>query len=569
MVGHSLLGRIIVLVFALAAATVTSAEVTVRVDRNPVSVNESFRLTYEADFQFRHRPDLAPLSNQLDILGTSSSTKIVNINGRQELAQSLILDVMAKDEGMLTIPSVDFDGQRTDELTINVLPAAAGTNVAGTTASDFFFEVTVDPEAPYVQSQLVYTMRLFYAIDVSNASLSKPTISSGDAIIEQLGEDAHFRTQRNGRDYTVVERRYAVFPQASGSLRIEPLRFDAQKGGRASMFDSFAQRGQPVRLNSEAVEIEVLPIPGDYTGKEWLPARRVYLQEDWSGAIADLPVGEPVTRTVQLVADGLRASQLPEVSPTAPQGLKQYPDHPVLEDRPGPTGVTGIRQEKIALIPSAPGDYEIPEIALPWFNTQTGEVEYARLPSRTITVTGALAAPVAPTTAETDVAGNIDVVDATVPASPSPVGSIWKWLSLGLSVAWLLTIVAWLLSRRRRGDDELTQKRAKVRPLTHKEVSAELKAACLSGSKDATRNALLKWSAVRWPGNPATSLGEIASRLSGELQTEIHGLNRALYEQGDSEWSGDPLWSAFIVQKVSRSKRAEESTPRLAPLHRL
>ena len=91
---------------------------------------------------------------------------------------------------------------------------------------DLFLEVEATPRNPYIQSQVFYTMRLYTKVDISQARLNEPELT--DAVIERLGEDSSYNTQVNGVNYSVTERRYAIFPQKSGQLTIKPLVLTAE-----------------------------------------------------------------------------------------------------------------------------------------------------------------------------------------------------------------------------------------------------------------------------------------------------------------------------------------------------
>ena len=93
---------------------------------------------------------------------------------------------------------------------------------------------------------------------------------------------------------------------------------------------------------SKLVALQVRPIPQTFTGKYWLPLRKLDLQEQWSVDPSALPEGEPATLTLKITAHELTASQLPDVDNHLPDTLKQYPDQPVLKDTTDSHGITGI-----------------------------------------------------------------------------------------------------------------------------------------------------------------------------------------------------------------------------------
>jgi hypothetical protein len=133
-------------------------------------------------------------------------------------------------------------------------------------------ELGIDGDQVMVQQQVPVVVRLYSAVPIRGGELSAP--SADGAVLERLGEDSQYRTQRNGRDYQVIERRFSLSPQRSGELRIAPVQFEGElmSTGRAAASDRFGrlfndpmmdrmfgdmsfpmlQRGEPVRARSSA-----------------------------------------------------------------------------------------------------------------------------------------------------------------------------------------------------------------------------------------------------------------------------------------------------------------------------
>ena len=173
------------------------------------------------------------------------------------------------------------------------------------------------------------------------------------AVIEKLGEDKSYEVQRGRNQYLVIERQYAIFPQKSGLIKIDPIIFQGQVGGAGRLFiDPFGPQPQAVMKRSKSLELNVKPVPDTFTGSSWLPATKLELSEQWSSDPLKINQGEPVTRTLKLEARGLPASQLPEIVSELDKKLKQYPDQPILDEKYDRHGLNGIRQQKTALIPS-------------------------------------------------------------------------------------------------------------------------------------------------------------------------------------------------------------------------
>ena len=554
--------RAVIFIGAWLLSVAAVAAVDARVDRTTFPVTDSLRVVFETDQSVDGSPDWSPLNADFEILGTSQSTSVNIINGRMRRAATWNVDLMARRPGMLIVPSIRIGSESTRPIGLKV--QAGVVDADGVPAGDAFLEVEVDSAAPYVQEQLIFTIRLFRRVTLSNASLTEPSISGGDIAVERLGDDIGYETRRGNTTFAVVERRYAMFAQSSGLAVIQPLLFEGRAGSASrSAFDPFS-RGRVVRARSKPIEIDVRPIPDAFAGRVWLPASQLLLVESMSDGGNEFRVGEPVTRTLTLRANGLAANQLPEIASQAPDGIKQYPDQPVLENRPSADGVRGIRQEKVALIPARAGMMTLPAVTVPWWNTRTDELEYARLAERVINVLPASGA-----------AGNqsSSLLEAPVASVAKPNGLSldmpakssdmrWRWVSGALAVGWLATVLVWWYRSRRK-----PLPAAVLAKPSQRQLRRNLERACQSNMAVDAQQALLAWAGQRWPGSQIRSLGQFAARLEGELQGEVHLLSQALYAESDRTWSGEKLWQLFEEFGRARSARVTPPDPQLEPMY--
>jgi hypothetical protein len=552
-------------IFLLGSINSFAANIQVFVDRNPVSVDESFQLVFEANGTINGEPDFTPLETDFDILNQSQGSQISIINGQHSSTKRWTLTVIAKRTGKLTIPAIYFGHDSSAPRTITVQKAPS---VAAPTDTEIFLEVNAEPKNPYVQSQVLYTVRLFYARKLKDASLTEPKLRDGEAVVEKLGEDSHYETRRDGKRFKVIERKFALFPQHSGDVTIEPLIFQGKiVEGRSShsFFDDFfgrQTRTRTQRLRSNAIVLTVRPIPESFTGKTWLPAQQLKLQETWSENPPQFKAGEPITRTLTLSAEGLTAGQLPELSQLSipPQGLKQYPDQPKLEKQSSPHGLITLREEKIAMIPSNEGHYTLAAIQIPWWNTETEQMELAQLPARTLTALPADNAPSpmtsSPAAAAPPMTSTHNQVAAPLKTLPieQPTTRLWMWLSVILAIGWIGTLIAWWLISRRK-----TAPRPVMPTQNNKAVIKTLKSACHSNHPRRTKEALLVWAKAHFKEHSPNSLDEIAQRCGEPLQAQIQRLNRFLYSHTAEQWQGADLWKAFKTYNAQpQTARAEE-----------
>lgn len=549
----------------LLSAPLSAARIEVHVDRDPVPVDESFQLVFEAQDSVDGDPDFSPLEKDFQVLSTAQSSRYSFVNGRASSVKTWTLTLIARSPGRHTIPPISFGKDRSPPLTITVTAAGSGGDPQSD-RTEIFIEVEAQPLDPRVQAQAIYRVRLYLGVPVSNASLTDPEVQKGQAVIERLDADRNYETRVMGRRFQVLERSYAVYPQASGPLVLGPVQFQGRVGRDVfSLFDPFGPQPKTVLRQSAPVTMEVKPVPQDFPGRHWLPARRVEIREEWSQDADSFRVGEPMTRTLFIEAEGLSSSQLPELSENYPGVFKVYPDQPVLRDEKSRDGITGTREEKAALIPQQPGTFELPGISIPWWNTQTGKVEYARLPARTVEVMPAAAGAVQQPGAEAPARAPRPGTPAPSPEPAAPEAvSPWMWVSLALALGWAGTILSWFVGRRRsrpRGDETAR--------LSRRQAKEALRAACEAGAPAAARDALMKWGKLAFRDQPPRSLGEIAARCPGPLADELHRLNAALYARPGSKWDGAALWQAFSQHAPSPGADARGQEGDLQPLFRL
>ena len=521
---------------ALVPSPRASAEPAIAyLERDPIRADETVRLIIETEETVAGQlPDLRPLQRDFRVRGTSTSTQIKLINGKQITKTQWIVELEPTREGTLTIPSLAVGRLKTPTLGLKVLPATAQADAG---SQDVFLEVEVDRTDPYVQSQLLYTVRLLLAVDIIDGSLSEPQINN--ALVERLGKDASFEALRGARRYRVIERRYAVFPQVSGVLMIEPMRFVGQivdRSKQRSMFDGFFDRGKSIRARSSSIQLTVRPQPNGYAGV-WLPARELTLEEAWSTQPPVFRVGEPITRTLTLRALGLGGAQLPELPASSVAALKIYPDQPTTDSNQQGNWVTGIRQERQALVPSETGRVELPAIRIPWWDVNANKRKEAVIPGRVVTVAAADGA--SPVSA-VNVRGEGGATAREQPAHASAT-RIWQVTSVVLCVGWIVTLLAWY-RRIHHKQRVVTGPALDIAP--ERRCRRRLRDACLGHDMRGAKTALLDWARLRWRADPPCSLGAIAARLDNPLLTgAIRDLDHALYCAPPMNWDGAQLWA--------------------------
>ncbi|MDD5277162.1 MAG: BatD family protein [Methylovulum sp.] len=558
----------VLVVVMLMPEWLLAAQISTSVDRDPVSVDDSFQIMFVANGSPDDDPDFSPLEQDFSILSRSQASSVSLVNGKASKTMRWTLDVMAKHAGALVIPAIKFGDDTSEALPVKVI--AGATDKAVDTNADLFMEVEATPESPYLQAQVLYTMRLYTRVEIAQARLNEPELA--DAVIEKLAEDSNFNTRINGVDYSVTERKYALFPQKSGTLTIKPLVLTADVlANNRTMFNSFFNSSvtRTKRVESKPITLDVKPAPATFTGAHWLPAEQLELTEQWSGDITQMKVGEPLTRTLTVRAKAATVGQLPELSvATAHDALKSYPDQPVLQEQKNADGLLAIREEKIALMPSKAGTYQLPAIEIPWFNTQTQKMAVAKIPETTLTVTAAVTsqpppAPVSAAPAATPKPAEATAINQAQTQTPAQSAS-WMWVSLFLALGWLITVV-YFLSSRGSAKKQAAKDQGEPDQVRIKEIVSRLKQACANNDAVAAKNALLDWGKQQFD---AANLGAVAGFCEARLRDEILSLNQLLYGKDTAQWQGKKLFQAFSENNARKKITGAQDTG-LEPLFRL
>ncbi len=561
----TILRTIVISVFlsmGLLSTTSYAALVDVTADRTEVSMDESFTLTFESKEDVDDDPDFSVLERDFQILSQSQQSSVQIVNGRMDKKKSWIVTLMPKRAGKLIVPPVSFGDDNSQLIKIVVNEQSSAPN--GSSSEDMFLEVSVDNESPYVQAQILYRVKLYRAINTSNASLTEPTVSSNKAIVTRLGEDVQYNKYHSGRNYQVVERRYAIFPQQSGEMTIDPLLFEAdiQTGGRYGL-QLFNPGMNRKRVRSDSITVNVLPIPPNHSG-EWLPTTQLNIEAKWPDASPDFRVGEPVTRTIIVQAERLTAAQIPEIKMNLPPTLKQYPDQPQLNDNQGEIGILGERIEKIAIIPTTPGKITLPQVEMKWWDITQKQERTAIIPASVINVLPALGSnknstvtpPTLPADAALPAQQQSQTSNATRPQGWLDIDNYWIWTTVLFALMWLITSVKLL---RQRSDHHTSQEVTSEVQLNRSDAEKAVKEACEQSDAVKAREAIIEWGGVVWSHHPPMTLQEIIERVPQSFADELNLLNRSLYSAGSHRWVGDSLWRMVKGYRVKASGSSLES----------
>ncbi|MDX9674300.1 MULTISPECIES: BatD family protein [unclassified Pseudomonas] len=520
----------------ICTATAQAAELTASVDRSRLNSGETVELTLETnDVTQFGKPDLTPLEPLFEVRGTRQVNQLNTLNGDNRATTRWIITLLPKENGSVIIPPLQLGEVQSQPITVQVVES--DTREEKNNPAPVFIEASLDQSSVYVQAQAILTLRIYHSVSLYDDSSLTP-LQIADARIEQLGDTRTYEKDINGVRHGVIEMRYAIYPQHSGLLLIAPQTFSATLVDTQPSQDATAQGPKPgklLRVNSAEIALTVKPKPLTYPADApWLPARSLSLSESWSPEPEHTQVGDSLTRSLTLKVEGLASSQLPALPATDANGLRRYPDQPVLSNQSGERGLIGSREEREALVPGRSGSIELPTVDVIWWNTFEDHLEHTSLPARTLQVAN-------------NPSLQVDTPAGTLQSASADSDTLWWWKlsTLILACTTLLGFGLWWRARWQPAVHRAAQTGPSPRTLMD-----DIKRASQANDPQATRQALDAWARQQ----PET-LADMAARFV-PLSDALDGLNGALYSETGQHWQGEDLWRA--IRTIPAAERVQD-----------
>ena len=556
--------KLIFLVILIFADSQVWGEVTAWVNKNPVVVGNMFQLHIEAkNVDDAEEPDLSSIQG-LQVLNRSvqNQTSIMGTSVSRTVSWTYIL--IAPSAGNYLIPALQVGNEQTSPISLEAIVSTLNPQ-----QKLVRLEVDVTPKKVYPQQQVLVQLRISRGDQLENESITPFELAG--AQVEKLSQRSH-QTVKNGKKQEITEIVYAVLPEKSGTIVIPQVRYhgEVMQGGitQRNFGNLFQKRGRRIFSTSEQQTVEVKPMPSGFKGW-WLPADKLVIEEMWQPDPPLFRVGEPVTRTVAIFANGAFGNQIPEISFVYPAAIKGYADQPVIETEKTSEGLKGMRKEKWALIPNQAGKIKLPGISVSWWDVSRDELRTAVIPSKIINVlpvpgsqpqNTALETPV-PQKNKTETA----VLQETVRAEES---FPWKNATIGFALLWGLTMLLWFVNRNKKIASTIKKEENFIldQQNTIRETTKNVEKAFRSGDPGTVQTALLKWGNSVWVNDPPQGLEQIVERMP-ELKNGINALNSVLYGKHQNGNSLEELHTDFRRISLSDKKSNNNKYTQLKPMY--
>lgn len=574
MVRQTLITALLAICALLSPVQASAQEIETSVDRNELARGETLTYTIRVyDRRQGMQLDLTPLTEEFDVLGTRTSSQIRSVNGAVESWTDYIVTLFPLIEGDLTIPAIQVNETMTDPIEVLVRNEGPRSNQGN---EELFLELEANKESIYVQEQLLFAIRLYYTINgIRNPQFTELEIP--DTVIQLIGSPNQYEKLIDGVRYGVYEKRYVIFPQRSGALEIPDILFRGEVTDGSSNFVFRNLNTRRVTAFTEGVSIEVLERPEIARDSEfWLPLRQLSLEESWEGPVDDLNIGDTLVRTISMRAEGLDGAVLPPLNELAVDRANVYPEPSEIERMFVDGSIVGTRVERSSIVATQAGALEIPEVVIPWWNVDTDQREFARIPATILEVTALAGATPAEQTvagagedlAELLAAGPVvdqEAIDAQAAAETIEIGENWlNWL---IGIVFAVVAAALYLALVRPHHPEiagfLRERRRRVETryaAENNEAVAwrQLRKALAGGEIREIRRCLVGWADHHVDSRRIANMEDVLNqREVPELHAFVNDIQAALFHIGATPDASGAINTRALARLAADLRRAK------------
>ena len=194
---------------------------------------------------------------------------------------------------------------------------------------------------------------------------------------EQIDDESYF-TQRH---------EFTVYTQRAGEIVIPAflVRFAGKK--------SFTSAAEPMEGFTQELRFQSTRPPGTEHLGLVVAARNMEVSQTWQPAtIGPVQAGDVIARTISRRAVDTTAMMFPPIPIETPAGVRFYATDPIVQDFTERGASRAERSETIKYQFERAGTFQLPDLAVIWWDPDAGELKRELLPGATINVVETVAA---------------------------------------------------------------------------------------------------------------------------------------------------------------------------------
>ena len=186
-----------------------------------------------------------------------------------------------------------------------------------------------------------------------------------------------------GDRYTGQRYKFMLFAQRDGTLTVPPVPVDVE-------IKTWGAGGgtRTERMWLPLVEFVTRTPPGAEGLSGLISTTDLTANQNWAPETESPMVGDAIKRTISLRAKDVSGMAFTPMLYSKIENLGIYPGEPTVEDTFARGDLTGTRVETVTYVFEHAGDFQIPDITLPWWDVDASELKHVVLPGLSLQVTG-------------------------------------------------------------------------------------------------------------------------------------------------------------------------------------
>jgi len=379
--------KILFIISLICSVTLGLAQNTIEsyVSSNEVGVGEIF--TFEIVVNSQNCPVNQPNFGELEVVGgpnTSQKNTTSNVNGVVEQKSEIIwsYQLRAPKIGNYTISGVVMTCGR-KKISSNPIEVKVIEGSANPVDRNFYMELTTNKSSVYEGEPFILTLKYF----ARNQPKSIEGLELGDAaglFREDVNPNRESflleQTRINGMMYyTIVLREEICFAQRSGTVKIAPY-YAILTFQNGNIFNQFSKE-----TYSNSLEIQVKEIPIENT-------------PDYSGLVGDFSIASEISKNKVAIGDAIdikitisgegNFNAVGDLKLAIPNEFNSYEPTVEQDTKSTRSGMKGSISYNFAIIPTRPGDYEIPAYTFSYFDLDKKKMQQVSTETFKIKVEG-------------------------------------------------------------------------------------------------------------------------------------------------------------------------------------
>lgn len=254
-------------------------------------------------------------------------------------------------------------------------------------AEDILFRTAVTPEEPWAGQQVLLSVDVLAKDGWAQLKKIGDVEVDGAYLMRLETQGTRLSEVIAGNSYTGQRYEFMIFAQRDGTITVPGMPVDVEIKTWGADGGARVQR-----LSLPVIEFEARTPPGAEGIRGLISTTDLRANQYWDPEPDSPTVGDAIERTITLRATDVSGMAFVPMRHARIENLGVYPGEPTVEDKFNRGELNGTRVETVTYVFERPGDIEIPDVVLSWWDVRKVELQRIELPGLSVQVAAGAAA---------------------------------------------------------------------------------------------------------------------------------------------------------------------------------